>query len=109
MVETCPNGCSNKGTCDRENGLCECNNGWTGDDCSVKTCLNNCNDGKCFNGKCICKFGHGGKDCSERLPLKEERSEETQKVTKDIKCQNRCYGHGICFENKCYCFKGFSG
>jgi hypothetical protein len=41
--------CSNKGLCDRQNGVCECFAGYEGVACQRTSCPNNCNDrGLCF-------------------------------------------------------------
>ncbi|KAG2392110.1 hypothetical protein C9374_013595 [Naegleria lovaniensis] len=37
---TCPNGCTDatRGTCDTNTGVCQCNDLWTGSDCSLSMC-----------------------------------------------------------------------
>jgi len=77
-LQTCPNACNGNGLC--MNGLCMCNVGFRGVDCSDKVCADpkmtgpNCdmvacpNDcsakGLCLKGKCICQTGYAGVDCA---------------------------------------------
>ncbi|CAM9140099.1 unnamed protein product, partial [Discosporangium mesarthrocarpum] len=43
-----PAECSNRGLCDRETGMCLCDPGFEGQDCSRRSCPNNCHGhGKC--------------------------------------------------------------
>ena len=76
--------------------------GYTGDDCSIKTCLNNCSGeeyGKCIIKKpisqCECKqeLKRGGDDCSL------------------IFCLNNCGEEGKCNRNigECICPKNYYG
>ena len=46
--------CGNRGTCDSETRVCECNAKWEGSDCSE--CKNDCSDhGSCNDlGDCVC-------------------------------------------------------
>ena len=77
-----------------ENGDCKCNLWFTGPDCSLALCLNNCSDhGACdsTSGSCWCDPGWTAGDCSKKL------------------CFNNCTGHGTCFEGQCSCQDGFSG
>ncbi|TYZ60351.1 hypothetical protein PybrP1_011202 [[Pythium] brassicae (nom. inval.)] len=84
--------CSNKGVCNRETGLCECMEGFTGTACQRLMCANGCsNAGECLSLKslsqlyaveteavydqvwdaemiygCQCSKGRHGFDCSKR-------------------------------------------
>jgi len=75
--------CSSRGTCDRSTGLCECNDGFTGNACQRTTCPNKCSGkGECltldhvdsnyagWDAKmvqvCKCDPGYTGNDCSLR-------------------------------------------
>ena len=82
----CPNKCSRNGTC-TPLGICSCNNGFTGGDCSIRTCpsaaafsdvadavdvahrnLPCSGKGTCVNGTCLCSAGFTGTAC-ERSKL----------------------------------------
>lgn len=41
--------CSNKGSCNRATGICECYPGFTGDSCQRRSCVNDCSG----HGKCV--------------------------------------------------------
>src|SRR5690348_12040988 len=69
----CTNKCSGNGVC--YSGICRCQMGWTGEDCSqckpklssnyAAFCPNNCsNNGYCSSDRCQCNFGWIGNDCS---------------------------------------------
>ena len=91
--KSCPGGsppCSDNGQCDHTNGLCACNEGNQGFDCSGKilqsnsqnihhiqvmisfsglTCPGDCSDaGICdtTTGQCSCDTGRHGLDCSSK-------------------------------------------
>ncbi len=52
------------GECDYTQGKCGCYNGFSGEKCNKKVCLNNCsNNGKCFNGECLCPKEFAGISC----------------------------------------------
>jgi len=52
------------GECDYTNGICKCSEGYSGDNCEKKICINNCSgNGKCINGNCLCNNGFIGKAC----------------------------------------------
>eukprot|EP00298_Acanthocystis_sp_HF-20_P018850 c22042_g3_i1.p2 GENE.c22042_g3_i1~~c22042_g3_i1.p2 ORF type:complete len:304 (-),score=157.48 c22042_g3_i1:1249-2121(-) len=102
---SCPNDCSLSGFCDDTTGLCLCNPGLTGADCSKKsevtfTCENDCNqNGICDHqqGKCECFTGWLGNACETQL------------------CKNNCSNHGLCWDMNgsgaygCTCDKGWVG
>jgi len=76
--------CNGVGVC-KCGGRCFCPSGYTGIDCSVKTCGDaGCGlHGFCFHGTCRCARGWIGEKCSVRdCPMGEDES--------------RCSGHGVC-------------
>jgi hypothetical protein len=99
---SCPNDCNWHGKCNI-NSMCECNTGWTGFDCTMRTCptgflisaisnqtdnahmLGQCSGrGRCDHstGQCVCDPGFNGPAC--------------QRST----CFNDCSGHGNCMTMK---------
>jgi len=75
--------CSNKGTCNRATGECECFPGFEGAGCTRQTCPDDCNGhGQCVGAefsnsgylawdlthtqKCVCDPGYSGPSCSMR-------------------------------------------
>eukprot|EP00457_Paulinella_chromatophora_P000141 gb/GEZN01000141.1/.p1 GENE.gb/GEZN01000141.1/~~gb/GEZN01000141.1/.p1 ORF type:complete len:2115 (+),score=54.91 gb/GEZN01000141.1/:104-6448(+) len=91
----CPNMCSGHGIC--MEGVCHCQNDYSGSDCSwhcPKACLEH---GRCIEGGwCECEEGYFGPLCEEVSCL---HSNSTLS----------CSGHGVCFENHCYCDQGWAG
>ncbi len=90
----CPQNCNGKGDCGPD-GQCQCFTGFSGPDCSEKSCPVMCSGNGFFeNGKCSCNFGYHGSDC--RLPLD--------------KCEvPNCSNNGDCVQGKCSCHQGFTG
>ncbi|PSN57394.1 Multiple epidermal growth factor-like domains protein 8 [Blattella germanica] len=68
-VLSCPENCDSEHHVCR-NGQCVCADGWTGNNCSINMCPNNCTSDKkqgiCNKkyGCCLCAPGFGGEDCS---------------------------------------------
>ena len=87
---SCTHDCYNGGSCFQ--GVCLCAPGWRGLDCKHTTCPNDCsNRGTCDGVRCTCDVGFGGDDCSER------------------RCPNNCNSNGLCDEGVCICNTGFGG
>lgn len=67
-VTPCPMNCSRHGVC--QSHSCTCDKNWTGNDCSVPLCSENCGSssgrGKCSTdgSRCECHVGFSGDDCS---------------------------------------------
>jgi len=77
---------------------CTCFYLWSGSDCSIAACPNNCSQaGTCdsSNGYCTCEAGTGGADCSTDLRVGT--------------CPNNCNSQGTCADSVCTCFEGWSG
>ncbi|QQP51301.1 Uncharacterized protein FKW44_012623, partial [Caligus rogercresseyi] len=63
----CPRNCSERGTCSPTEGICTCQEGYSGEDCSFLSCPGGCKPGgQCSlkEEKCICLPGFTGYDCS---------------------------------------------
>lgn len=69
-ITDCPLNCSNHGRCDDHK--CICDNMWTGENCSIDLCPENCwhtdGQGTCERvpepPRCVCKSGFSGQSCS---------------------------------------------
>ncbi|WOG99020.1 hypothetical protein DCAR_0418366 [Daucus carota subsp. sativus] len=80
----CPNSCHFNGDC--IDGRCRCFLGFSGRDCSKRSCPSNCSGhGKCLqNGVCECEKGRTGVDCSTAV------------------CDEQCSLHGgVCDNGVC--------
>lgn len=73
-------------------GVCECDHGFTGEECEWSTsCPNFCSGrGRCVNDKCKCDRMFSGPDCS------------------DVRCPRDCSGHGDCMQGLCSCEPGWT-
>ena len=121
--------CSDRGSCNRDTGVCECVPGWEGSACHKSSCPNECSGhGVCqsnlafakdagarFVGGwdsglqlgCKCDSGYRGLDCSKKEcpskadPLGFEGANEGRD----------CSGRGLCdyATGKCQCFSGYNG
>ncbi|KAK1291665.1 hypothetical protein QJS10_CPB17g02590 [Acorus calamus] len=80
----CPSSCTFNGDC--IDGKCHCFLGFTGNDCSKRTCPGNCSGrGRCLSsGVCVCENGRTGIDCSTAI------------------CDEQCSLHGgVCDNGVC--------
>lgn len=106
--------CSNNGVCefDGKNIKCVCYTGYTGSDCSERTCPGDCsgNGGTCnvSTGVCSCNTGYYGNDCSVACPGADDNNicSGTSKGTcvyngtsTVCNCNDRYYGSNC--ESKC--------
>lgn len=121
--------CSNKGTCDRTTGACNCFPGYDGVACQRTVCHNNCNDrGTCWPEKhlaskvnrmymtpwdamkhvgCLCDAGYRGPSCE----FQECPSGTDPLDGYGNEAGRDCSGRGLCNFNEgtCSCFSGFFG
>jgi len=121
--------CSNKGTCDRKTGTCQCFPGYDGWACARTVCPNDCNNrGTCWPEKylaakvgrlytqpwdamkeagCLCDAGYRGPDCS----LQECPSGQDPLDGYGNESGRDCSGRGICDYSAGLCtfFSGFFG
>ncbi|KAI5056639.1 hypothetical protein GOP47_0028826 [Adiantum capillus-veneris] len=84
MPGHCPNGCNLNGEC--VDGDCKCLFGFSGEDCSLKSCPSDCSGhGICTQaGNCECDHGFTGVDCSTAI------------------CDEQCSLHGgVCDNGVC--------
>jgi hypothetical protein len=114
-VNTCPNACSGRGACGND-GQCQCNAGYSGTDCSLKNCPQDCSGtdhGSCNTntGVCSCKTGYTGSGCSSCATGYEQGSGGDSMACTKIpeKCLNDCSGNGQCNAGICSCDSGFNG
>ena len=94
--------CYNDGAC--ENGMCQCQPGYTGSDCMG--IINHCvgvtcmNGGTCFSNPeryvCVCRSGYDGIHCENAVDASSCLS---------VQCLNK----GRCESGKCLCTAGFTG
>ena len=67
-VTSCPHNCTRHGVC--LDHVCSCEKNWSGPDCSLAVCSENCGNGsgrgKCssYGTRCECHAGFSGDDCS---------------------------------------------
>lgn len=121
--------CSNKGSCDRKAGTCQCFPGYDGVACQRTVCPNNCNDrGTCWPEKilankatrtyatpwdankhvgCLCDTGFRGPSCE----LQECPTGADPVDGYGNEAGRDCSGRGICNYNDgtCSCFSGYYG
>ena len=93
--------CSGNGQC-LSDGKCLCDEGYAGEDCSIKTCLNNCSGEK--YGKCIYKKPISQCECNQEL----KRGGDDCSL---IFCLNNCGEEGQCYMDigECICPDNFYG
>lgn len=65
FVVVCSLDCGPHGVC--AEGVCRCDEGWTGARCDQRPCDQRCQDhGQCKNGTCVCTQGWNGRHCTLR-------------------------------------------
>ena len=94
--------CSGHGSC--VEGICQCKEGYIGDDCSMIDCKNNCssNENDTY-GYCIPAYPISQCVCDENLRRGGDYCEK-------IFCLNNCASNGECLEDgTCVCEELYSG
>jgi len=92
VLPHCPHNCSGHGVCNSTSQQCLCTEGYTGDFCDVRRCVDDCNGhGLCMNGMCICDESHYGRYCAQ------------------TRCEEDCSGRGYCFQGQCQCTEEWVG
>ena len=71
---SCPADCNGHGAC--LDGVCRCNQGWSGQMCESKACIYGCVFGTCSNGNCLCDAGYEGWVPRPALPEQLQRPRE---------------------------------
>ena len=76
-------------------GGCQCDEGFTADDCSLRLCVGDCHGhGTCVNGTCACDPGYTGAACTDP----------------DCSALGACLNGGVCAAGgRCLCALGFLG
>jgi hypothetical protein len=124
--------CSGRGVCNTTIGICICRFGYSGDECSLRDCVNNCTfpNGVCntTTGVCDCIEPHDGIDCSFlTCPGECINNATCNKINGEcvcqkgwtgpscalVKCPSDCkpsnVSNGQCIGGVCNCIKGFTG
>merc|ERR1719498_362129 len=104
QLRKCPNDCAGNGL--GMNGVCTCNVGFKGADCTDISCPdgfsgpkcdrprchNDCHgQGLCMNGACLCWSSFVGKDCKIPVRCQESCSHLCEAAGDDARC-NACIG-----------------
>lgn len=94
--------CSNNGICN--NGVCVCNKGYVGSDCSMEDCINGCSStASAVVGVCIHNFPVSQCDCLDTA----KRGGDYCEI---VICLNGCSANGVCNSNgECVCNTDFYG
>lgn len=65
LTVVCSLDCGPHGVC--AEGVCRCDDGWTGSLCDQRPCDSRCHEhGQCKNGTCVCTQGWNGRHCTLR-------------------------------------------
>ncbi len=100
LINPEPEACSGHGALNLQTGICQCDEGWVGSNCSLRPCKQNeCGPGVCneSTGLCVCPSGRAGGQCE------------------GYQCPGstpgNCNGNGTCDikTGVCICNPGFSG
>ncbi|XP_073449521.1 tenascin-N [Aquarana catesbeiana] len=125
-------GCCGAGLSDKCNGngkfvpalgICQCDEGWEGPDCSTRSCPGNCGEnGVCIDGVCQCAEGFTGDDCSIKKCAYDCGKFGTcvngvcvciepygGPACRKKKCLVDCSPHGKCVDGVCQCAQGYTG
>merc|ERR1719164_48719 len=133
----CPNNCTGHGIC--TGSVCACNKGFTGDDCTIVTAIDDCpmncsGHGRCSEIApdqygCVCDDGYEGVACllvnancpgncsgkGECMPdgtcacIPGYNGTACQKALGTCVASNNCSANGVCLDGICKCYPGFGG
>lgn len=102
--------CNGNGRCTIE-GKCQCQNGWIGEFCEQRDCLDpkKCaKHGVCLNGQCYCKNGWFGESCE--LEFNSFKLPSSNSSLKNNSCSStkQCLNGEICDMGECKCLIGWN-
>mmetsp|Transcript_22644 Transcript_22644/g.40936 ORF Transcript_22644/g.40936 Transcript_22644/m.40936 type:complete len:808 (+) Transcript_22644:85-2508(+) len=118
---SCPEDCNERGRCEVD-GTCSCIANYTGLACENHCPNSCSGRGECSGGMCVCDFGYGGVDCSQQLCCNGHGACPIPDVCHcypgfigaqcetEMQCPDpTCSGQGTCYLGVCRCAAGWEG
>jgi len=118
---SCPQDCNQRGRCEVD-GSCSCIANYTGLACENNCPNSCGGRGECSGGMCVCDYGYGGVDCSAQLCCNGHGDCPIPDVCQcypgfmGVQCEIEkqcpdptCSGQGTCFLGQCRCAAGWEG